>query len=148
MIKYRVSILRRMKHIIAMWCLWVALDIFSHGNFMVYLQVKWVSVVSQHVFGCTQNSEGRQKLWFFPNKVSETSQLLTDMSDVNLTDNQCSIHDKLSLYHALFGKSSKCPFSLCFLLKNGLSTKMSSSDYRLQTVFLQIDVKLVVSKKI
>ena len=34
------------------------------------------------------------------------SRLLTDTIDVNLTDNQLSIHDKLSLYYDLYGQCS------------------------------------------
>ena len=45
------------------------------------------------------------------------------------------IQDKLSLYHDLYGKGSKCPFAGCFLLKNGLSTKMSTSDFRAPKFF-------------
>ena len=60
---------------------------------------------------------------------------------------QMRLHDKLSLHHDLYGKDSKCQFPLYFLLKNGVSTKMSSSDFRAPMLFLLIDVKLCVSKK-
>ena len=42
---------------------------------------------------------------------------------------------KLSLYHDLYGTGSKCSFSWCFLLKNGMSTKISSSNFRVSTCF-------------
>ena len=43
-----------------------------------------------------------------------------DASDVNVTDNQYSIHNKVSLYHNLYGESSKCSLSWCFLSKNSI----------------------------
>ena len=58
------------------------------------------------------------------------------------------IHDKLSLYPDLYGKGSKCPFYGCFLLKNGLSTKMFSSDFCVPMFFLLVAVKLGAGKKI
>ena len=38
--------------------------------------------------------------------------------DANLIDNQWSTHNKLSLYHTLYGNVSKCSSSWCFLLQN------------------------------
>ena len=44
------------------------------------------------------DSRVSQNMWFFTHFVREQSQLLTDPNDVNLTDNQCSIHDKFYQY--------------------------------------------------
>ena len=47
-----------MKHIIAMWCLWAALDIFSYVIFMVYLKCA-------HKFAITKNKSLISELFFF-----------------------------------------------------------------------------------
>ena len=66
---------------------------------------------------------------------SDKSLLLTDPHAINLTNNQYSIHDKLSLCYYVYGKRSKYKFSCSFLLKNGLCTNISSSDFHVPMFF-------------
>ena len=79
-------------------------------------------VDSHHFTPCvvsgTENKSG-QKLNSFRNEALlcdkkynkmikvKTSLLLTDPGDVNVTDNQLTIHGKLSLYHDLYRGHSK-----------------------------------------
>ena len=98
----------------------------SHGSF--WLQVQ-----------CFHDHQSLATLWGVLDKsIVETSYQLVNQNFIlwSCGMQDCKmIHDKLSLYHDLYGKGSKYPFSGCFLLKNGLSTKMSSSDFRAPMFF-------------